>query len=471
MVLICFVLDLSSFQPSLLRELKQCLLQLANFYAIRKADERAETRSYNPIGLCCIQKNNLSGSNELRVAYHPKGTFNLREFHHAVNSLCADHFIPRAKAFECSQIYDQVSCLGTLLTSEGLYSWGPETISRKIIMISGFFMESVASFRKTVTDAADHCVTIEFIQIESEVQPNAQWGNFTETILSEKTKEFTNSISELENCLFRRVQPDYWSFWTLFKRWLQDIKDELEEPLQAVLIFKDNVVKCTNKIFCQLFPSIMQIADQFRPCQKIAAAEEFLPVPDAFEAMDTSVSEELIASINSSLAKMGFHDYNPLHHERGYHTKLNWLVKESLQFRSMPMPMPKSVGELNSEIYSHKAEQGRPPEDNVVTEVHDRMKMSPSQFAKKQIPSILERMDPLRTFNKLNTSLSPPNFESANQPKHYSQNAEALSAFQTSKSFTATKKPLVPFPQSQLPSPSSSPRLKPNFRRIKRTKN
>lgn len=107
MVLICFVLDLSSFQPSLLRELKQCLLQLANLYAIRKADDRAKTRSYNAIGLSCIQKNNVSGSNELRVAYHPKGTFNLREFHHAVNSLSADHFIPRAKAFECSQIYGQ----------------------------------------------------------------------------------------------------------------------------------------------------------------------------------------------------------------------------------------------------------------------------------------------------------------------------------------------------------------------------
>eukprot|EP01018_Ginkgo_biloba_P017929 Gb_40776 [translate_table: standard] len=638
MVLICFVLDLSSFQPSLLKDLKQCLLQLANLYAVRKAKCRTETCSPNSIGLCCIQKNNASGSNELRIAYLPKENFNLRDFHHAVNSLSVDCLVPRSKAFEFPQHHGQVSCLGALFTNkEGLYSWGPQSISRKVVMISSHFIESITSFRKMLLDAADHCVTVEFIQIESDVPQHVQWGNFTESMLSERIKEFTNSVSELENCMFHRVQRDYWILCSLIKRWLQDITDELEEPLQVVILFKDNVVESTNKIFCNLFPSTMQIADKFRPCQtcrchgatidttkpikfqrdgksvcpitgqeldtydvaenglrigsetilllpsfkkipkveplsmpvilnviecinlaslseglffgssyvmlpssnhemdvttedgdqietnhqifsafcqilnsmdrglictstsdiesmceatlpcfyllqpsdsramllrRIAAAEEFLPIPDAIEAVDTTISDELRGCIDSYLSKMEFRDYNPLNHERGCHMKLNWLVKESLQFRStpMPMPLPKQHGQLNPHIDDNKHKHGSSESKSMKIQMHDRSNISPCHIV-EQIPSILERMEPLRTFNKLTVNLSPSTFKEQYQSGHTPQYTQAHAGSQTSNGITAMKKPLVSFQQSQLLSSSPSPKLKPNFRRIKRSKN
>ncbi|KAH9288263.1 hypothetical protein KI387_032380, partial [Taxus chinensis] len=657
------------------------LLELANIYALRKGNnEEIKKYSYNSIALCCIQKNNVSDSNELRVAYHPRENFNLRDFHHAVNSLSTDHLLPRSKAFEFSQSHQQVSCLSTLLTSNGgLYSWGPESIGRKVIMISSFFMENAVSFQRTVMDAADHCVTIEFIQIECEVHTRVQWGSVTDSMLLEKIKTFTNSISEFENCTFRRVHRDHRSFCHLVKRWLQDMKDELEEPLQALFVFKDNVVESKNKVFCNLFPSIMHIEDKFRPCQtcrchgatietaslvkqkdqqsvcpitgqeldtydltenglkigletilllpsfkkipklepvsttvafniiqcvrlaslseglffgssfvvlassnhemdvttedgdqkeanhqifsglcqvlnsidcglictsscdveckfeatlpcfyllqpsddrqallrRIAASEEILPIPDAVEALNAVVSEELIESINSSLTRMGYQDYNPLNHERGCHTKLNWLVKESLHFRSGPLPTPKPqqnlpisshrsvlmstpthhgeqnlsfnshrsmpieptkpLGEQNLPIIGQGAEQRNLQPDNMRKKAREKMNMSPGLLAKKQIPSILERIEPLRTFNKLNISSTPSVFEAVNQSIPFTPHTQAHRATQTSKSVMGIKKPLLPFEPSQLPKPSLSqnplPQLKPNFRRIKRTKN
>ncbi|GLJ45958.1 hypothetical protein SUGI_0967870 [Cryptomeria japonica] len=663
MGLLCFVLDLSSFQPSLLKDLKQYLLELANLYALSK-ESREEIHKYScsAIALCCIQKNKVSGSNELRIAYHPQENFNLRDFHHAVNSLSADHLLPRSKAFEFSQSHQQVSCLSTLLTSNGgLYSWGTETIGRKVIMISSFFMENAVTFRKTVMDAADHCVTIEFIQIECEVHTKVQWGSFSESMLLEKVKDFTNSISDFKNCLFHRVQRDHWSFCSLVKRWFQDIKDELREPVQAVLVFKDNLVESRNKIFCNLFPAIMHIEDKFRPCQtcrchgaytdtanavkegnkksvcpitgqeldnydltenglkigletilllpsfkkiprlepvsttvafniiqcvrlaslsedlffgssfiilassnhlttegdktktnhqtflglcqaldsmdcglicasscdveckfestipcfyllqptstakvllrRIATSEEYLPIPDSVEAMYTAVPEEFIASINSSLTKMGFQDYNPLNQERGCHTKLNWLVKESLQFRSVALPTPnpqenlsinsqnlpidnhKSVpiqspnpdGEQNLDISKYRADQGNLQPDKMGKERHEKMNMSPGLLAKGQIPSILERIEPLRTFNKLNMSSTVSLLEAVNQSTPRTPHTQACSVSQKSKALMGMKKPLLPFQPSQLPRPSFSPnpnpQLKPNFRRIKRSKN
>ncbi|GLJ45956.1 hypothetical protein SUGI_0967810 [Cryptomeria japonica] len=235
--------------------------------------------------------------------------------------------------------------------------------------------------------------------------------------------------------------------------------------------------------------------------RRIAASEEYLPIPDSVEAMYTAVPEEFIASINSSLTKIGFQDYNPLNQERGCHTKLNWLVKESLQFRSVPLPTPnpqdnlsinsqnlpidnhKSVpiqspnpdGEQNLDISKYRADQGNLQPDNMRKERHEKMNMSPGLLAKGQIPSILERIEPLRTFNKLNNSSTASLLEAVNQSTPSTPHTQACSVSQKSKALMGMKKPLLPFRPSQLARPSFSPnpnrQLKPNFRRIKRSKN
>ncbi|KAK3204397.1 hypothetical protein Dsin_018443 [Dipteronia sinensis] len=41
----------------------------------------------------------------------------------------------------------------------------------------------------------------------------------------------------------------------LVKRWLQDLKDDMEEPLQARFVFKSNLVDSMNQITCSFCQS------------------------------------------------------------------------------------------------------------------------------------------------------------------------------------------------------------------------
>lgn len=62
----------------------------------------------------------------------------------------------------------------------------------------------------------------------------------------------------------------------LVKRWLQDLKDDMEEPLQARFIFKRNLVGSVNQIACNLSISINKIADVFSPCQVLKRSNIFV---------------------------------------------------------------------------------------------------------------------------------------------------------------------------------------------------
>lgn len=94
MVLVCFLLDLRSLSPPLLRDIKQSLLQMANFYTISSNWRNKLDSLRDRIGLCYVIKNRISSSDELKVAYGPRGDYSLRDFHHAVNSLPTDSFSP-----------------------------------------------------------------------------------------------------------------------------------------------------------------------------------------------------------------------------------------------------------------------------------------------------------------------------------------------------------------------------------------
>ena len=56
-------------------------------------------------------------------------------------------------------------------------------------------------------------------------------------------------------------------FHILVKRWLQELKDDMEEPLQARFIFKSNLTGSLNQIFCSLSTSVCQIIDGFSACE------------------------------------------------------------------------------------------------------------------------------------------------------------------------------------------------------------
>ncbi|KAI3966139.1 hypothetical protein MKW92_023424 [Papaver armeniacum] len=504
MVLLCFMLDLRTISPPLLKELKQCLLQLANQYAIStggRGDKQSEILA-DRIGLCYLQRSRISCFDELRIAYSPRGDFCLRDFHHAVNNLPNDGFLPEMMNSSVTRISDGDVTFGKLLSDEVLYSWGGKDIVRKVICVSSCLMEGIESARETLTDAADKCVSVEFILLEQEsCQPKS---------MSEDVQKFSNSISDLENCSFRTYLPDARILCGLVKRWHQELKDDFEEPLQAVFHFKNSLVGSTDKVFCNLVASMSPIIDGFSPCEtcrchglpldgsggnkakkssvcpltrqdlgtcnlietavkvgeqtilflpsfqscpnlqqisapisftviertklcslsegvifgssyivtpsachemeansdesdkselnaqffqglcgalhsldqglicssncnmetkryatfqcfyilqpsekgpmllrRLAGSEEILPFPDATGLIDYAVPLEVENSIRSSLLRMELRDYNPLLHERGFHPKLNLLVKESLHFGSIPQPKRK---EIDSEL-------------------------------------------------------------------------------------------------------------------------
>ncbi|KAL8123140.1 uncharacterized protein LOC141717446 isoform X2 [Apium graveolens] len=485
--MLCFVLDLRSLSPPLLGDIKQSLLQLANFYAISSSiGVRPHSKPLpNRLGLCYINNNRISGSSELKVAYVPRGDFSLRDFHHAVTSLPSDVFMPTYKSS------GDVSCedlkLSSILSENVLYSWkgDDKDFTRKVIMIGSNFVQKLDSATKeALMDAAEKCVSVEFVLLEQKLSHLCD--------LPGTINNFDQQISELENCSFRAFFPDGNVFRVLVKQWLQGLKDDSEEQLQAQFIFKGDLVGSLKQINCNLSSFYSPMIDGFTPCQtcrchgvplddrhedknkrscpltcnnlespdiydnsvkvgeqtvlfmpsfwcclklqqvsshvdfkviertnlgslsegfifgpsyvvtpsscpesedidkselnaqifqglcsvlhsldqglvcssncnietmkqtsfqcyyillpsdkgqmllrRLAGSEEVVPIFD-FQQLRTSAAKEIEDSVRTSLLKIEARDYNPVLHERGFHQKLNVLVKESLQFGSLP---------------------------------------------------------------------------------------------------------------------------------------
>ncbi|KAK3017844.1 hypothetical protein RJ639_004536 [Escallonia herrerae] len=468
MVMLCFVLDLRSLSSPLLRDLKQSLLQLANFYAISSPSSGSGRAGSKPlldrIGVCYVVRGRISRSSELKVAYSPRGNFSLRDFHHAVNNIPTDAFLPEFSS--CGAMCCDDAKLSSVLSNQFLYSWGghEKDIARKVIVVGSCPVENLDTvMKKTLMDAADKCVSVEFLLLE---QRSSYVGDLPENINS-----FAKDICELENCSFRTYLPDAQVFNALVKRWLQDLKDDMEEQLQArfmchgmpleehrykkkpsacpvtgdslgdfdliensvkvgeqTILFMPSfhcceelhqvsspidfdVIKRTSlmslsegailgtscivtpstwhesdevdksELNTQVFQglcSALHSLDQGLVCsstsnietlgetsfhcyyillpsdtglmllRRLAGSEEAWPLPDVSQLFDSIVPKDIENSVRASLKKMEVSDYNPLLHERGFHQKLNLLVKESLQFGSLPPKMKDVTSELNS---------------------------------------------------------------------------------------------------------------------------
>nr|GEV03924.1 sperm protamine like [Tanacetum cinerariifolium] len=256
MVMLCFLLDLRTLSPPLLRDLKQSLLQLANFYAI--TSPRGCKSLLDRIGVCYVFRDRVSASTEMKVAYRPSGNFSLRDFHHAVNNLPADAFVPEFNnniAVSCCDVH-----ISSVLSDKVLYSWGDnEDVGRKVIVISSCLLEDIDSLTKiALLDAADKCVSVDFVLLEK-----VSGGRVA---LSESIDNFNRNICDLENCSFRNHLSDAKVLCALVREWLKDLRDEAEQ-LQARLKFKRNILGSLNQICCNLFPSFNHIIDEFEPCQ------------------------------------------------------------------------------------------------------------------------------------------------------------------------------------------------------------
>ncbi|KAJ4883289.1 Uncharacterized protein Rs2_33382 [Raphanus sativus] len=286
MVLVCFVLDLRNISPSLIGDLKQSFLNLANLHAISSSPVDADR-----IGLCYILKDRISGSDQFKFAYTPSGNFCLRDFHHAVNSLPMDAFLPEideSGAVSCGGVSLKLS---SVLCDRAMYSWGGRDIMRKVIVLSSCFPKDMDSeARNTLMAAADKCVSVEFLLLDK----RASHLSYTQ----EKTNRFLRCLSDLDNCSFQTCIPDGKSLRGLENKWLQDIKDDTGESLQVQFIFKRNLVGSVNKIFCNLSAATNQIVDGFKPCQTCRC--HGIPVRDSVEV----TTEKLQCSVtNHDLGK------------------------------------------------------------------------------------------------------------------------------------------------------------------------
>ncbi|KAM3197502.1 hypothetical protein ACQJBY_072895 [Aegilops geniculata] len=441
MALLCFLLDLRNIPPPILGLLKQ-----------------------------------------LKIAYRPGEKFSLRDFHHAVENLPLDGFHPEQHG---SVPTGDVS-LQNLFSNRAIYSWASDDISKKVIAIC-FSAQNTEPLRRSLMEASEQCITVEFVMLETET------AAFMYDDVSENSSSFIHRISDLENCVVRRYSPETQVLHGLVKRWLEELKDDKEEMMQAVLVFRVPIIKSVNQVTCSIYPSANQIIDGFPYCQvcrchglpiddvttnkakwlcpttsrqlaasdvtdsavkigdqtvlflrtseggsnmrrastsisfdviertdlaslnegvimgkshvvvpssndevaltdesldqntqifyglcetlfkldqglvcssacntetmkigtlacyyllqpsekgpmllrRLAGSEEILPLPDVSRPRNYTVSKETKSSIETSLSKIAVKEYNPLHHERGFHSKLNSLVKDSLQFGSI----------------------------------------------------------------------------------------------------------------------------------------
>ncbi|GKB73975.1 potassium channel AKT1-like protein, partial [Tanacetum coccineum] len=125
--------------------------------------------------------------------------------------------------------------LSSVLSDKVLYSWGDnEVVGRK--------------------DAADKCVSVDFVLLEKVVV----------VVLFQKVS--TTSIGIYVILRIVRSVIIFQVLCVLVREWLMDLRDEAEQ-LQARLKFKRNILGSLNQICCNQFPSFNRIIDEFEPCQ------------------------------------------------------------------------------------------------------------------------------------------------------------------------------------------------------------
>ncbi|KAJ3683151.1 hypothetical protein LUZ60_013378 [Juncus effusus] len=634
MALLCFLLDLRNIPPPLLRDLKQCLLQLANYYAISQGKQSSSSSPFLPdrFGLAYIHIKSPSSSPELKIAYRPGDKFCLRDFHHAVNKVPQDSFLREFRDPNNSTENQDIS-LANLFSNKALYAWCNDDVSKKVIAICISPFNDTESLRRSLVDAAEQCVSVEFVILESAyIAP------------SEDIITFFNKFCDLENCVTRRYIPDMPVLYGIFKRWLEELKDETEDPLQVIFLFKNSIFGHINQITCNLVPTTDPIMDDFSSCRacrchghpactgtstdkskkwcqitsrelgfpdlienairvskhdilflpsfeggsntkriaspisfnviertslasldegviiggsyivaptnledeaslddrntpdqnmqifqglngalfnleqglicsskcntetmrngsflcyyillpsengpmllrRLAGSEEILPLPDTNPNSVSSIPLEMEASIQDSLSKIDVKVYNPLEHERGFHTKLNWLVKESLQFGSIAPIRPQTIPKPNNSLHSIPPNPSPRPQISSQKENKTPQSCIAEEWEQLVIldkPKKTKTPSPNLNLN-LKSRIQNPRVLSQNKPvdektTRILERLEAPKAKRQQKTGsmppvpvgTVGKKPLLPFNSNSNLSQIQSQPIKPSFQRSRK---
>ncbi|KAL6955338.1 hypothetical protein U1Q18_041933 [Sarracenia purpurea var. burkii] len=228
--------------------------------------------------------------------------------------------------------------------------------------------------------------------------------------------------------------------------------------------------------------------------RRLAGSEEVLPFTDVSQVMGSSVTNEIENSIRASLLKMEARDYNPFLHERGFHQKLNLLVKESLQFGSTCPNLKDVTSEPNPSQFnsSEEAVSSNPTEtpvvieeipqldltvgedraDDCITEEWEQLIVieasticSPTCISKPKFDqlTVLSPQDGSRQLDKKTTRI----LERLEVPRELRRKVPLVKNSFTADAPVPTKAPLIPFQGANHHASSSQP-MKPSFQRLKR---
>ncbi|XP_073159286.1 uncharacterized protein [Henckelia pumila] len=262
MVMLCFVLDLRTIPPPILKDLKQSLMMLGNYCALSlsKCDYISGTTESKPlldlIGLHYIYTDMSTYYDEVKAAYSPQGDFDLHDFHFALNTLPADNFSPDFNEFDAlfceelklAEVIDEV----VLSSSKSL----ERAAKLKLIVMSSCLVETLdQTTRDAILDVTDKHVSLEFVFLE---RKSSLFGDVTVN-----RNNVVKQIGDLRNCQFFICTPDLHVRSGLAKRWFQELKVEKEEQLQARFVFKINLLGSLNQLSCNLLTFFNPIIDGF----------------------------------------------------------------------------------------------------------------------------------------------------------------------------------------------------------------
>ncbi|KAK6914421.1 hypothetical protein RJ641_021742, partial [Dillenia turbinata] len=228
------------------------------------------------LDLRTLPPSQLTGLKQVSIAYSPTRTnFSLRDFHRAVNGLPTYGFLPEALENDSASFCCQDMKFSSVLNDGVLYTWGGNDIIKKVIVISPCLPHNLdSSSEKTIMDAAENCISIEFVFLEP------QHSNLCD--LSATGDTFIEQITRLDNCSFQTYIPDVTDVQVLcglVKRWLQELKDGIGEPLRACFTFQSNPAGSMNQMFCNLVATVSEIPDEFSACQSCMC--HGIPLDDA----------------------------------------------------------------------------------------------------------------------------------------------------------------------------------------------
>lgn len=87
-------------------------------------------------------------------------------------------------------------------------------------------------------------------------------------------------------------------FQSLVRRWLQDLMDDMKEPLTACFDFKGNLIYSANQITCNLYMPVTQMIDGFSICQ-VSSVNQMIDCLSKIFTATCSLNSRVINSASS----------------------------------------------------------------------------------------------------------------------------------------------------------------------------